>query len=160
MNFVTYSGFAIESAAFPNVFLRMDAAGVPGNQLPAGGGFVNCQSSPGAWERFQLVHHPDSSAVIESIAFPGAYLRIAGEGVTKFVAAGGGKVNAQGFMGGWERLRLRFGPNLDFTIESVSFPGVFVRMDGSGVGGSGTGNNIVNCQFGAGPYERFLLRMP
>jgi hypothetical protein len=37
------------------------------------------------------------------------------------------------------------------TIESVQFPGVFLRMDGSG---------NVNCQFGAGPWEKFLVTSP
>eukprot|EP00731_Ephydatia_muelleri_P029668 Em0021g191a len=45
------------------------------------------------------------------------------------------------------------------TIESVQFPGVFLRMDGGSVTSfNGAGAGTVNCQYGAGPYEMFVLR--
>ena len=41
-------------------------------------------------------------------------------------------------------------------IRSAAFPGVFLRLDGRGITrASDQGAGIVNCQFGAGPYETF-----
>lgn len=44
------------------------------------------------------------------------------------------------------------------AIELAAFPGVFLRMDGSGVTHPiASGAGVVNAQFGAGPYEQFVL---
>lgn len=44
------------------------------------------------------------------------------------------------------------------TILSTTFPNVYLRMDGTGVTTwNGSGSGIVNCQFGAGPYEKFKV---
>jgi hypothetical protein len=55
-NLVPQTGgtFAIASAQFPGVFLRMDGSAVSGFN-PVGSGIVNCQSGVGPWERFQIV---------------------------------------------------------------------------------------------------------
>lgn len=48
--------------------------------------------------------------------------------------------------------------NTPITILSTTFPSVYLRMDGSGVTTwNGSGSGIVNCQFGAGPYEKFKV---
>ncbi len=44
---------SIRSAAFPNVYLRMDGLGIT-QPLADGGGKVNCQFGDTDWERFQL----------------------------------------------------------------------------------------------------------
>lgn len=157
---VTYSGFAFESAAFPGAFLRMDATGITGPITP-GGGTVNCQAFPGPWERFQFIQQPDGTTAINSIAFPKAYLRMDGNQITKFMPSGGGVVNCQGFVGGWEKFKIHIDQTtLNLTIESVAFPGRFLRMDGNGVVSSGPGSGVVNCQFGAFGWEHFVLRIP
>ncbi len=41
------------------------------------------------------------------------------------------------------------------TIESVHFPGTYLRMDGNGVRELPDGSGTVNCQKSVGPWERF-----
>ncbi|NUP47010.1 MAG: hypothetical protein HOW97_06785 [Catenulispora sp.] len=85
--------YAFESAAFPNVFLRMDGTGVP--STGAGGGTVNCQYGCGAWEKYRAHAQSDGSFSFESTAFPGTYLRlVTGSGVTAATGPGG-TVNCQ-----------------------------------------------------------------
>jgi len=153
----------ILSANFPSVCLRMDAAAVTGPS-GSGAGTVNCQyvSNPFdpafPWEKFRLVSQPDGTVAIWSVAFPKAFLRLDGNGVTQFSAPGAGTVNAQGYVGPWEKFHIRPMGNLQVAIESANFPGVFLRMDGSGVTAPvGPGGGKVNCQFGARSWERFYL---
>ena len=49
----TDGSYSFESAAFPNVYLRLDGSGVTSN-VSTGGGQVNCQFSAGAYEKFVL----------------------------------------------------------------------------------------------------------
>jgi len=50
-------------------------------------------------------------------------------------------------------------PDGTVNIGSVAFPGVFLRMDGTGVNSwTWNGGGTVNCQFGAGSWETFTLR--
>ena len=45
-----------------------------------------------------------------------------------------------------------------YTIQSVAYPGVYLRMDGSGLTGyTESGGGVVNCQFGAASYEKFWI---
>lgn len=153
----------ILSAQFPSVCLRMDAKTVSG-MTPSGSGIVNCQfvSDPFdqafPWEKFRLVSQSDGTVAIWSVAFPKAFLRMDGTGVTQFSAGGGGTVNAQGGVGAWEKFHLRPQGGLRVAIESAAFPGVFLRMDGNGVTApTGPGAGKVNCQVGAHSWERFYL---
>ncbi|MEU3524687.1 hypothetical protein AB0E62_12560 [Streptomyces sp. NPDC038707] len=85
--------YAFESAAFSNVFLRMDGTGVPATM--AGGGKVNCQCGIGPYEKCHLRAQADGSFSFESAAFPGIYLRmVTGSGVTTATGPGG-TVNCQ-----------------------------------------------------------------
>jgi len=88
--------YSFESAAFPNVYLRMDGSGVTA-QTVSGGGTVNCQfnANGGAYERFKLNAQADGSFSFESAAFPNVYLRMDATGLTAPAGAGGGLVNAQ-----------------------------------------------------------------
>jgi len=97
-------------------------------------------------------------AAIRSAQFPNAYLRMDGTGVTGFVGPGAGTVNCQFGAGSWEKFL--FVPQSDgsVAIGSLQFPGVFLRMDGTGVTGfTGPGGGQINCQFGAGAWEKFKL---
>ena len=103
---------------------------------------------------------PKGSYTFESVQFPGVYLRMDGNGVTKFAGPGGGVVNNQFGAGPWEKFCLEPNPSSPniYTIQSVQFPGVYLRMDGGGVTKfAGSGGGVVNCQFGAGPYEQFKI---
>jgi hypothetical protein len=49
-------------------------------------------------------------------------------------------------------------PDLTASFQSVAFPNVFLRMDGTGVTKmTGPGGGTVNCQYTAGPWEKFNL---
>ena len=99
---------------------------------------------------------------IQSIAFPRAFLRMDGSGVTTSTATGSGVVNCQyGNPGPWETFVITDVPDAKggVVIGSAAFPNVFLRMDGSGVSTSysDNGGGTVNCSYGALQYERFRL---
>lgn len=96
--------------------------------------------------------------VIGSQAFPGVFLRMDGSGVTSNTAPGGGTVNCQYGAGDWETLEVTTQPDGTVTIGSTVFPNVFLRLDGVGVTTqTSNGGGKVNCQYGAGDWERFRL---
>lgn len=86
--------YAFESAAFPGVFLRMDATGTPTDM--SAGGTVNCQYGVAdAKEKFNAHANSDGSFSFESAAMPTFYLRlVTGSGVTTATGPGG-TVNCQ-----------------------------------------------------------------
>jgi hypothetical protein len=99
------------------------------------------------------------SKALQSKAFPCAYLRIDGTGVSAPTSGGGGTVNCQSGVADFEAIEERPQPDGTIALESVTFPNVFLRVDGSGVrSGSDGGVGTVNCQFGAGPWEKFRKR--
>jgi hypothetical protein len=100
-----------------------------------------------------------SSKALQSKAFPLAYLRIDGSGVRAAMSGGGGTVNCQSGVGDCETLEERPQPDGTVALASVSFPDVFLRMDGSGItSASDSGAGTVNCQLGVGPWEKFHKR--
>lgn len=160
------TSITIRSTAFPNVYLRMDGTGVT-TATDAGSGKVNCQFSagaPGSYEKFRLRRQTDGTFSIQSEAFPNAYLRIDGTGVTTQTTDGGGTVNCQFNANGglYERYRLNAQANGSFSFESVAFPNVYLRMIGTGVTApADAGGGKVNSQFNAngGIHESFILAM-
>jgi phospholipase C len=145
----------IDSVEFPDVHLRMDGRGV--GVGPDGGGVVNCQGVVGPWEQFRIVDQGDGLVAIASLQFFSVFLRMDGRGLNQFNVDGGGVVNCQGGVGPWERFRLEQQNDGTIAIASVQFQGVFLRMDGRGVGVGPDGGGVVNCQFGVGPWEKFRL---
>jgi len=98
--------YTIESNAFAGLFLRMDGANVPTG--PQGGGIVNLQSSVGPYEKFNVIKQSDGTYTIQSVAFPGTYLRMDGTGVTSVLANGGGKINCtKQTPGPWEKFVIK-----------------------------------------------------
>jgi hypothetical protein len=95
---------SFKSTVFDNVFLRLDAAGVPaGQNLGSGGGTVNAQYTARSLERFKI-HKKDDPAGkyqgvvgIESAANPGRYLR---------VDVSANKVNVQGVFKTLEEVKI------------------------------------------------------
>ncbi|MGG7517207.1 fascin domain-containing protein [Allorhizobium undicola] len=148
----------IQSAAFKNVFLRLEAQGAS-HPDGKGLGTVNCQFGAGPWEAFHIDAREDGSVTIRSNAFPDVYLRLDGKGVAYGQDNGGGVVNGQYKpAGSYEHFILR--PQADGTVafESRAFPGLYLRMDGRDVtkstdGGSGH----VNAQINVGPWEKFHI---
>jgi phospholipase C len=91
-----------------------------------------------------------------SAKFPNVYLRLDGRGVTQPIPNGGGVVNAQYTKGPWEVFVLEEQDDGMLAIASVQFPGVYLRLDGTGVTQKmPNGGGIVNAQFGIGETERF-----
>lgn len=65
----------IQSAAFPDVYMRMDGHGLSPSKL--NGGIVNKNKGVAAYEMFIIRPQPDGKTVaIESQAFPGVFLRL------------------------------------------------------------------------------------
>ncbi|KIL61136.1 hypothetical protein M378DRAFT_866959 [Amanita muscaria Koide BX008] len=76
---------SFKSTVFDNVYLRLDAGTVQqGQDLPAGGGVVNCQFGTTTAEKFKIVQKPATPNTytgivgIESNGFPGRFLRVNG----------------------------------------------------------------------------------
>jgi hypothetical protein len=96
---------AFESADHPNIFLRMDASGVTKfNQ--AGGGTVNCQFGQNEFTAFRIVLQSNGVVAIGSAKFSGVFLRMDGRGIDRSMGSGGGIVNCQFGVGGWETFSL------------------------------------------------------
>ena len=149
----------IESVAFPGVYLRMDGGSVT-SFSGIGAGTVNCQYGVGPYEKFVLRAYNGNQFSIESLQFPGVFLRMDGSTVTVPNGAGGGVVNAQFTAGPYERFAVRQTSEGMYCFESVQFPDVFLRMEGSSVKDfSGSGGGRVNCQKGVGPWEQFKIRV-
>jgi hypothetical protein len=146
---------AIESAYFPNVFLRMDGTGVT-KFTGTGGGTVNCQYGHYSYEAFHLEWQPEDTLAIASVEFSGVYLRMDGKGIDAPIPGGGGTVNCQWGHRSYEAFRLEWQDDSTIAIASVEFPGVYLRMDGKDVHNfTGPGGGKVNCQYGVGALERF-----
>eukprot|EP00731_Ephydatia_muelleri_P018815 Em0011g855a len=102
---------------------------------------------------------PGLVVTIQSVQFPNVFLRLDGNGVTSSNGAGVGTVNCQFGAGPYEKFILRPYAGDQYSIESLQFPNVYLRLDGSQVTSpQGSGSGTVNGQFGAGPYERFVIR--
>ncbi|KAG7294550.1 hypothetical protein NEMBOFW57_004625 [Staphylotrichum longicolle] len=149
----------IRSAHFPNCYLRLDGTAVT-RGFDDGAGTVNIQGYAGPWETFRIekpAGEADDVVVIGSTAFPNVYLRVDASTVHGFSDPGSGGVNAQFGHGPYERFR--FIPQSDGTtaIESVQWPGVYLRMDGAAPVPVPTPFGIVNCQASIGLYEKFII---
>ncbi|WP_439676226.1 AbfB domain-containing protein [Embleya sp. MST-111070] len=95
---------------------------------------------------------------VRSTFFQNIYLRMDGTGVTTSTDNGGGKVNCQYGTGTWTTYKVHAQSDGTYSFESAAFPNVFLRLDGTGVPATMAGGGKVNCQFGAGPYEKFKAR--
>jgi len=153
--------YILGSKQFPGSFLRMDGNGVNSFE-PSGGGTVNCQfflgipSAMTPWERYFLYLETDGSYYFKSKQF-GTYLRMDGTGVNSFAPNGAGTVNCQFTVGPWEKFLIEYQGDGSCCIKSQNF-GTYLRMDGTGVNSfAPNGAGTVNCQFTAGPYEKFIL---
>ena len=167
-------GKAISSDADPEkkVCLRMDGSKTKSWQ-GEGSGVVDCQYEAGPLETLNIiptmmppslatqVRPEDIPYAIASTAFSNVFLRMDGRNVTPPIPPGGaGKVNCQ--YGDELYERFYFHPNKSsYNIESVDFPKVYLRMDGTGVTPSKHPGGVVNCQFAPpGPLETFSLTNP
>lgn len=146
----------IQSAAFKDVFLRMDGNGITASN-GSGAGKVNCQKTFATEGAINAHRQSDGTYTLESVDYPGVFLRMDGNGIRSFAGSGGGTVNCQWGAGPWERFKLNIQEDGSYTIESVAFPNVVLRMDGSNPADKEEDFGSVNCQFGASSYEKFYL---
>lgn len=146
----------IQSVAFKDVFLRMDGNGITGASN-AGAGKVNCQTSITHAGVFKMHEQKDGTFTIESVKYPGIFLRMDGSNIRSFAGSGAGIVNCQFGAREWERFKLNRLNDGSYSIESVAFPNVVLRMDGNNPNKKEEDFGTVNCQYGAGSYEKFYL---
>ncbi|MEU1203697.1 papain-like cysteine protease family protein [Nocardia sp. NPDC005825] len=154
----------LRSTAFANVYLRLDGYAST-STADNGSGTVNCQYTAGQYERFRARAMADGSYALESATFPNVFLRMDGSGVTSQTGSGGGTVNCQYSTGGpgpYEKFHLSPQSDGSFSFESIGFPKVYLRLNGTGVTAfNGSGGGVVNCQFAAdgGVHEKFFLEL-
>lgn len=146
----------IESVIFKDVFLRMDGSGIT-SARGAGGGKVNCQTGIEPTGLFKVQQLKDGTFTFESVKYLGVFLRMDGSGIHSFTGAGGGHVNCQFGAGAWERFKLDELYDGSYTIESVAFPNVFLRMTAANPDQKKEDFGIINCQYGASSCEKFYL---
>jgi phospholipase C len=95
---------------------------------------------------------------ILSATFPNVFLRLDGRGVTQPTPNGGGVVNCQYGKGPWEVFVIEQLDNSMLAIASVQYPGVYLRLDGTGISTKmPNGGGVVNAQFGIGDTEQFQI---
>jgi len=102
----------------------------------------------------------DTPITFESTAYPKVFLRMDGTGVPTTMA-GGGTVNCNFGVADTEKFKLRPQANGTFSIESIAFPNIFLRMVASDVTSqTENGGGLVNCQINAngGGHETFKFR--
>ncbi|KAK8142210.1 hypothetical protein G3M48_009155 [Beauveria asiatica] len=155
----TYLTVSVKSQRF-GTYLSLDGTGV--HKFDGkGSGVAAAQTYVGTWERLQIENHADGTFSILSSTFPGVYLRLDGTGLTKFEAEGGGVANTQFYATppprSYELFKFHPQPDGSKTIESVAFPGVFLRMDGTKKKLPDGLVGVVNGQFGARSYEKFIV---
>lgn len=146
----------IQSVAFKDVFLRMDGNGIKAAS-GSGAGKVNCQKNIKQTGVFKAHQQSDGTFTIESVKYPGVFLRMDGSQVRSFAGAGAGTVNCQFGAAEWERFKLNKLDDDSYSIESVAFPNVVLRMDGNNPSGKEEDFGTVNCQYGASSCEKFYL---
>lgn len=150
----------ILSTQFKDVFLRMDGNGITAASN-SDAGTVNCQKTLSATAQFMIHETGTHIFSFESVAFPGVYLRMDGGNVKSRTNTGAGKVNCHFGAQEWEQFRLNELHDGSYAIESIAFPNVYLRMDGSNPDGKKEDFGTVNCQAGITSYERFyILNIP
>lgn len=112
-----------------------------------------------AWETFTLVQtQTPGQYYLKSVAW-GSYLTLYPQGATEPNGVG---------MAGWSPtqtqealLSIQSTGDGRYTIGSVQYPNVYLRMDGTGVTASnGSGVGVANCQITAGPWEKMCIVAP
>ena len=97
---------------------------------------------------------------IASARFPGAYLQMDGDGVTH-TRPGQGNLTIGHGAGPLDQFKIApppaTGPYVT-PLESAAYPGVYMRMDATGLSPSNPRGGIVNKQFGLAAYELFIIR--
>jgi phospholipase C len=133
----------IQSVAFPNCFLRVDA--------PAG--VVNCQFTAASWEQFNL--QPQSGGMaIQSNQWTSSYLSMDGTGVAS-TSTPGGSVSV-GSSGGTNETFI-FYTDLAIGLQQPLGPDGLQQPPFYYLRLAGQPGGVVNCQVGASLWEQYHL---
>ena len=155
---------AIESFAFPNVYIRCDPKET--GMHTSVGGRVNCQySKPQQLEKFYIYPLEVQSdekrllIVIESVKTENVFIRMDGSSIKQYEPPGAGKVNCKYGAGESEMFYLKKEEHESYSFQNKLFPNRYIRLDGRGVNSATSkGSGVVNCQYyedgDAGPNER------
>lgn len=107
-----------------------------------------------------VVVFPSPSVVstnVGSILFPNVFLRMDARNIGRNSPVGG-VVNCQFSAGPFERFIAHVLANGAVAFESGEWPGVYLRLDGTGVTQhSDSGGGVVNCQLGLGDLTQFKI---
>jgi phospholipase C len=123
-----------------------------------GSGLVNCAYGANLYERFNFYPQVDGTYAIESVQFPNVFLRLDGTGLTAPSDIGGGTANCQYGSFAQERFYIVKLSDGTYTINSKTYPNIYLRMDGSTVTAPlNNGGGVVNCQYNASAQERFYI---
>jgi endonuclease/exonuclease/phosphatase family metal-dependent hydrolase len=149
----------IASVQFNGVYLQMDGYGV--KQTWDGMGYLGIGHGAGPNDQFRISPKPTDGSPhvtgLESVAYPGVFMRMDATGVSSLHHTGG-LVNKQLGQFDYEKFIIQYQSDGTVFIESQSFRGVFLRLS-MGVSPGETGP-VVNCHFGASPFEKFRLGTP
>lgn len=98
---------------------------------------------------------------IQSVKYPDRYVSLDGQGVTRFLPQGGGRVITQTYIGTWETFVLVENSDDTVSLKSTVFDNVFLRLDATGVAQGQTlpnGGGVVNAQYTANTSEKFRIQ--
>jgi len=124
----------IQNNNWPNRFVRSDGTN------------VNAQYGQGPWETWILQKQNDGTYCIQNNAFP-CWLSLNANSCSTMTGPGCGTVICQPACQAWEHFNI-VPANGALGIQSVQWPNVWLRMDGSGITSSqGNGGGIVNAQW-------------
>ena len=119
-----------------------------------GGGSLSLSSDCGSESvQFYITPVAEDSNIysIQSVKYPGLYLRMDGSGMTRFDDNGGGVANCELGVYSYEKFRIVYVAGGEyhgkFTIGSQAFPFVYLRAHG----------DIINCQYGALSCEKYII---
>ena len=136
-------------------YLSADGSGIA-EATGGGAGNITCtrDGMNGESQQFFIIPVAEDSNIytIQSVAYPGVYLRMDGSGITGFSSSGKGTVNLQYGVSNYEKFKIVFNAGKFrgmFSFESKAFPFVYLRTD--------SGKNIVNCQYGAQSCEVYTI---
>ena len=147
------NGVVIRTHTSADIALRMDASNCTGQSTGPGCGTVNCQFNPGPWERFNILPQDDGTVAIESVQWPGRYLRMDG---------GSGQVNCQCSIGPWEKFHIQTQPDGTKAIESAQWPGYYLHINTQGVTHFNPAGwpNTASCNTGVDEAAKFEFDLP
>lgn len=159
--------FALQSEAFPNVYMRCNASGFTAHS-GSGGGEVNCQyGPPREWEIFyfcpmevapSLAPQSRESYVValRNVFWNSTWVRMDSQGMDRPAGPGGGQVNCQHASTEakrWEAFTIK-AQERGVSFQSLQWPNIYIRMDGGSVHQyTESGGGMVNCQYYNSPYD-------